>query len=269
MKITNRLFLLFILLANITNAQDWVKTDITNFSYINFPVESQLTETSNEKVYSAEDEVAFYIVSIRKLTDQQSSRITHKDIPSLYQGVAQGAMDAANAEIVSMNDIIVQTIPALELEYNAPNNSGLPIQRFKRIIYTNQNIISVDFWPLSSEKDITNKKKAAFFNSLLINSTEVENNITVTDDTSKTSIASETGFLVGKVIFYLILIAFLIGIFLLIIYVIKKNKNRKPINYSANQPKIKTEKMACKNCDFENSSSTKYCTRCGYELPRN
>ncbi len=159
MKLTSKLLITIFLTSNICFAQDWVKTEITDFASIKFPSETELTKTSIENVYTSQDEYAYYIVSVRKLNAQQSSRITKKEIPNLYRGVVLGTMDAANGTVVEMNDITVQETPALELEYNVKSNSNLPTQRFKRILYINQNIITIDFWPLTDQESISNKKK--------------------------------------------------------------------------------------------------------------
>jgi ribosomal protein L40E len=271
MNLKNKLLILILFICNINYAQDWIKTDITDFSSINFPIASELTETPREIVYTANDEFAFYIVSLRKLTDQQSSLITKEEIPDLYQGFANGAIDAVNGEIISKNNITILGIPALELEYYAPDNPQLPSQRFKRIIYVNQNVISIDFWPLTKEKDVVNEKKIKFFNSFLINSNKAENSVKVTNEnnSNKTNLASERGLIVGQAIFYLFLFAILIGLFLLIRYLLKKTKNKNPTSRSVEEIKTKSEKTICKKCNSENNPNTKYCTRCGFELPKN
>tara|TARA_R110000850_G_scaffold16697_1_gene51730 strand:- start:73487 stop:74257 length:771 start_codon:yes stop_codon:yes gene_type:complete len=256
--------------VNITNAQDWVKTDITDFASINFPVESELTKTQGETIYFAEDEFAFYIVTIRKLSDQQSSKITQKELTDIYQGVVQGTLDASNAEIVSMNEIILQNIPALELEYYAPANPNLPSQIFKRIIYVNKHIINIDFWTLTDQKDIANEKKIEYFNSFLINLKEVKNVSTIQNDTSdEFNLEYEIGFIIGQIIFYVLLIALLIGIFLLIRYLLKKNKKENKTIHTKEQTHSIVTKIICNKCDSENSSDSKYCSRCGFELTKN
>jgi len=270
MKLTNKLFLLIVLLANISYAQDWVKTDLTEFASIDFPVKSELIETQRETVFNAKDEFAFYIVSIRKLTDQQSSQITNEDIPNIYRGVADGAIASANAELVSLNEIYIQKIPAIELEYNAQFNPDLPSQRFKRIIYLNQTIISIDFWPLTNQNDITNEKKAKYFNSFLINSNDVDKTSKIiSQNIDKSNTDFETGFVIGQIIFYIILIAFLIGIVLLIRYLLKKNRKKKSPVHTKGQYRAKVEKIKCQNCNFENESDTKYCSSCGFKLAKN
>lgn len=269
MKLTNKFFIIFIFIASITYAQDWVKTDITEFASIDFPVKSELIETQRETVYNAKDEFAYYIVSIRKLTDQQSSQITNEDIPNIYRGVADGAIASSNAELVSMNEIYIDQIPAVELEYNAQSNPDLPSQRFKRIIYLDQNIISIDFWPLTNQKDITNEKKAKYFNSFLINSNDVDKtSATVNQDIDKSNSDFETGFIIGQIIFYVILISFLIGIVFLIRYLIKKNRKKKTPFHNEEQSRAKVTKIICQNCNFENKIETKFCSSCGYELTK-
>lgn len=273
MKLTNKLLVVFIFTVNIIFAQEWVKTEITDFASINFPVESELTETSREMVYTAEDEFAYYIVSVRKLNEQQSSRITQNDIPNLYQGVVQGTMDATNGEVVSMNDIRVQKLPVLELEYNVITNSNLPNQRFKRIFYINQFIISIDYWPLTNQKNITNEIKAKYFDSFKFNSNEIDNTSTtdaiVLNDTNGDEIAYnngyEIGYFIGKIIFYLLLIAIVIGLIVLIRRLVKKKKN---ITNSETKNIIKPSTIICGKCDIENNYNSKYCKRCGFELKK-
>jgi hypothetical protein len=271
MKLTHKLFILILFVAPITYAQDWIKTDITDFASINFPVTSELIETQRETVFSAQDEFAFYIVGVRRFTDEQSSRITKEEIPELYEGFVNGTIEAINGEIKSKNRITIQGMPALELEYYAPANPQLPSQRFKRVIYINQMMISIDFWPLTNEVQIINEKKARFFNSFLIQSSEVENTVIASNDTnySETDRAFEVGFFVGQLVIYLMLIAFLIGVFLLVRYLIKRNRKKRPMTHSVDKSPAKPSKIICAKCDSENSSNTKYCNRCGFELPKN
>ena len=269
MKLTTKLFVLIVLLANISYAQEWVKTDITEFASIDFPVKSELIESQGETIFNATDEFAFYIVSIKKLTAQHISLITKENIPTLYQGVVNGALAAANAELVSMNEIYIQEVPAVEVEYNAQSNPALPSQRFKRVIYLNQNIISIDFWPLTNQENITNEKKAKYFNSFVINSNEIAKNSSIENQNNAfANKVSETSFLLGQIFFDITLIAFLIGIVLLIRYLIKKNRKKKaPIHTEEHAP-AKDTKIICQNCNAENKSSTKYCANCGFELPK-
>src|SRR5690606_6861449 len=109
-----------------------------------------------------------------KLTDQQTSQISKDDIPTIYQGVVNGTLEAANAELISINEINIQGFPAVELEYRAQSNPELPSQRFKKVIYLNKSIISIDFLPLNNQMDVSNEMKEKFFNSFSITSNEVE-----------------------------------------------------------------------------------------------
>lgn len=269
MKFASKLFILFVLIANISYSQDWVKTDITDFASIDFPVKSELIKTQTETVFNAKDDFAFYVVSIRRLTNQQSSQITKEDIPTIYQGVADGAIAAANGELVSIDEIYIQKIPAVALEYNAQSNPELPSKRFKRIIYIDQHIISIDFWPLANQTDITNEKKAKYFNSFLINSSENEKTSTAINEESDIyKKGYNIGLVIGQVFSYIVLIAFLIGIIFLIRYLIKKNRKKKLQIHNEEKSGTKVTKIICQNCSSENKSDTKYCSSCGYELAK-
>ena len=269
MKLPIKLIILLLLISNITYAQEWVKTNIKEFASIDFPIESELIETGNETVYNAKDEVAFYLVSVRKLTDQQSSQITKADFPTIYQGVVNGTLESANAELISINEINIQTIPAVELEYKAQTHSELPSQRFKRIIYLNQNIISIDFWPLTDQAEIINERKAKYFNSFIINTNEVAQTPTTENQNSAVYNASyQTGLIVGQIVFFVILISFIVGFVFLIRYLIKRNKKKKVITHFEEPARATVTKIVCQNCHTENRADTKYCSSCGFELKK-
>lgn len=268
MKLTVKLYLLIIFSSNTIYAQDWVKTNITEFATINLPAESELIETQGKTVYTAEGEFGYYLVSITKLTGQQSLQITQKDLPTIYQGVAQGAMDATNGELVSKKNILIQKIPALEIEFTATSNLALPSQRFKRIIYLNQTIVTMDFWPLVKENDLVREKKLKYFDSFTIDSIEASGVTTIPNNQNNNSNSGyetgyETGFIVGQIVFYVILFALLLGI---ILYLLRKNKKNKIKVDNKVEPRIQITKTICQNCNSENKSDTKYCSSCGYEL---
>ena len=275
MKLTYKLLVLFIFFFKISFSQEWLKTEITEFASIKFPLQSELTETQNEIVFVSEDENAYYIVSVRKLSDQQSSRISKADIPNLYKGVAQGAIDASNGVIISMNEIEIQNIPALELEYEVSANDNLPNKRFKRIIYSNQNLISIDFWPLKNQKNIIAENKTRFFDSFILKLNGIQNtskdNTTELNDKTQDNYgnsAYETGFVLGKIIFYLLLITILIGIVILIRLLVKRNRKNKNTGNTETQNETKPLTIICGNCETENNSNSKYCKRCGYQLKK-
>ncbi len=269
MKLTIKFFLLLLLVTNFSFAQEWVKTDLTEFASINFPVASELIETGQESVYNAKDEVAFYVVSVRKLTAQQSSQITKEDISTIYQGVVNGALTSSNAELISINEIYIEEFPAVELESHAQSNPGLPNQRFKRVIYLNQNIISIDFWPLTNQTVISDEMKAKFFNSFSIKPNEVSQTSTIENQNSIIyDTGYNTGLLIGQIVFYVILIALLLGIIFLIRFLVKKNRKKKsPI--PAKEPSSgKVTNVICQNCNAENKGDIKYCSICGFELKK-
>lgn len=269
MKLTYKIFILFVLIANISSGQEWITTNITEFASIDFPVTSELIETQQETVYNTKDEFAFYIVSIRKLTDQQSSQITKEDIPTIYQGVVNGTLESANAELVSINEIYIEEFPAVELEYHAESNQELPSQRFKRIIYLNQYIISIDFWPLTNQTVISDEMKAKYFNSFSIKPNEfsetspIENQNNIIYDTGY-----NTGLLIGQIVFYVIMIALLLGIVFLILFLVKKNRKKKSLTPTKEPSSNKVTNVICQNCNAENRDDIKYCSICGFELKK-
>ncbi len=275
MKMTNKLLILIFLITNICFAQNWIKTEITDFASINFPGGSELTENPIENLYTYQDEYAFYMVGVRKLNAQQSSLITEQEIPNFYRGVVKGTMNAANGTVVKMNDIVVQEIPALELEYTVISDSNLPAHRFKRILYTNQTMISIEFWPLTEQERILNEKKTEYFNSFTLNANKIDRtsakNDILKDAGKENDIVYKSGYAIGYfigiIISISIIIAVIVGLILFIKHVLKKKKKE---NISNTEAKIMTKTLTiiCDKCNTENNYESKYCNRCGYELKK-
>jgi len=66
-----------------------------------------------------------------------------------------------------------------------------------------------------------------------------------------------------------VFLGLLIGIILLIRFFIRKNKNiSQGDDIKQEQIVNKIEKIECSECKAENNADSKYCTRCGFELPK-
>ncbi len=271
MNLNTKLFTALLFIVNFAFGQDWITTKITDFATIDFPVESELNESYGETIFSVTDVNAIYVVSLRKLTDQQSQQISKDQIPDLYEGVLRGAIQAANAELISKKNIDVNGILGVEIEYVAPHHPELPSQRFKRIVYINKHIINIDFWPFAKQQDLSNAYKGQFFDSFsfrLDQNIENKEEITENIDDSANSSGFKFGYLIGQIFFILLFIGFLIGLILLIRFLLRRKKKNALINDKPKQTIAKIEKIICNECKEENTSESKYCSRCGYELPK-
>lgn len=225
---TFKLIIAAFIFTNFCKAQEWKKTDITEGISIQLPGESRLTNTPEEQITSAQDEHAIYIVSVRPLKPEQASRINESDLPSLFKGVAQGTIDASKGTVVSLNDIVVQNIRALEMEYNVPANNNLPTHRFKRILYIKGSIINIDFWPLTDQLNVITEKKDIYFNSITLNnieSNEDQISLNESEEDNEATTSTKSGSLLGKVNFMLLLIAAIISVILLIKRITSKKKS--------------------------------------------
>lgn len=263
MKLNYSFFLLFALLTQSTLAQNSVQSNITSFAQIEFPVESERIETEREIVYKATDSTAIYIVGVRKLSSSQTALLTEKEIPMLYRGVIDGSINAASGKLISVNEINIQGIPAIDAVYEAATNpSKLPALRYKRVIYYNETILLIDFWPITTDEKIINTQKKSFFNSFKI--IPQQETTQLLKQNNLKSDAEQFGFYMGIITFVVVLILILLIFFLFIKFLIKKSKKSK-IKIK-DQPQSVVAQSVCKNCNTENKISSKYCLRCGFQI---
>lgn len=263
----NRLFaILLLLIGNSTFSQNWITTRIVEFASIDFPVDSEQISNYGEIIFSARDENAVYLVTVKKITDTHSDEINGQ-LSLFYDIVTDGALKAADGKITSQEDVDIDGYRGLEIEYETPFNQNLPSRRFKRILYVKKHLFIIDFWPFSEQETISGEYKSHYFNSFSIDLNEtIENESDTTVSNNPTStFGYQMGYVFGVITSLLLLVGILIGAIFLLRYFSKKRKKKKD---NAPKPVMTISKITCAECEFENSISSKYCMRCGYELPK-
>ncbi|PIB29206.1 hypothetical protein BFP78_15520 [Gaetbulibacter sp. 5U11] len=210
-----------LLITNLSFAQEWTKTELNDYSSIEFPIAPEKTVQNGDVYYSTSDDYGVYLVMIRNMGNQ---KISESELPQFYEGFMDGALKSVNGELLKQNEFNTNGIIGNEMVYLANSNPQLPNLRYKRVILKNNNLISYEFWTFEESEQIASKNKEKFFNSISVSDAKVaepENS-----EKEKENSAYESGFLIGKVVFYLFVIGLIIGGILLIRKLTKKkNKN--------------------------------------------
>ena len=187
----------------------------------NFLLHQKKTVQNGDVYYSTSDDYGVYLVMIRNMGNQ---KISESELPQFYEGFMDGALKSVNGELLKQNEFNTNGIIGNEMVYLANSNPQLPNLRYKRVILKNNNLISYEFWTFEESEQIASKNKEKFFNSISVSDAKVaepENS-----EKEKENSAYESGFLIGKVVFYLFVIGLIIGGILLIRKLTKKkNKN--------------------------------------------
>ncbi|WP_111684166.1 hypothetical protein [Winogradskyella tangerina] len=207
-----------LLITNLSFSQEWSKTELTDFVSIEFPISPEKTNQNGSIYYSTSDDIGAYMVTIKDLGNQ---KITVSGLPEFYQGVISGALKAVNGELLEKKVFQLNGIKGIEIAYLANSNPQLPNLRYKRILVVNNNFVSYEFWTFKENEQLATINKDKFFNSISISADKV-----IEPKEKETNFAYEIGFMLGKIISYLLIIGLIIGGILLIRKLTgKKNKN--------------------------------------------
>ena len=182
-----------LLITNLTYSQEWSETKLNDFSSIEFPNKPEKSLQNADVYYTASDDYGVYLVMIRNLGNRK----------------------------ISESEFTTNGIIGNEMLYLANSNPQLPNLRHKRIFIANNNLISCEFWTNEDIEELALSNKEKFFNSI---SVSIKKGI----ETGKKEMNSEyeSGFIVGKIISYLLVIGLIVGGILLIRKLTrKKNKN--------------------------------------------
>ncbi|CAH8289453.1 hypothetical protein EV196_107242 [Mariniflexile fucanivorans] len=203
-----------LLITNLSFSQKWSKTELTDFASIEFPSTPEKTNSDGVTYYSTSDDIGVYMVMIK---DLGNPRITKSGLPKFYQGVISGALKSVNGELLEKNEFESNGIKGIEILYTANSNSQLPDLRHKRIIVADNYVISYEFWTFKENEQLSLINKDKFLNSISITTEKG-----IEPEKKETNSAYESGFAVGQIVFYLLIIGLIIGGILLI-----RNRNRK------------------------------------------
>lgn len=254
------------------SAQDGVSIQLNDFATIEFPSTPEFTERGVAQVYTFQDSLGVYVAMVTPLSESQNAlMINSTEVTNLYSGTAKGGIDAASGSIVASEISYFEGIPFLDVEFTTPYNEKLPSLRFKRLIYTNPDLILIDYWPTIDDRNQIVLQKLKFFNSLDLDDTQVAAiQKQLQNEDSIDSAAYKVGGIVGIIIGVLIFVGLLIGIVILIVWLlVRKKKKKVPVTKEPEKtrplrPVMNT--ITCKNCGAENKSNFKYCVKCGYQL---
>ena len=198
----------FLLIANLSFAQEWSETKLNDFSSIDFPNAPEKSESNGDVYYSTSDDNSVYLVMIRSLRNQ---KMPQSELPKFYKGFMNGALKSVNGELIEQNEFDSNGLIGNEMVYLANSNPQLPNLRHKRILAANKTLISYEFWTYKENGELTSSNKDKFFNSISVSSEKG-----IEQDEDDRGAAFEMGFAFGKMIFYLLIVALIVGGILLI-----------------------------------------------------
>ena len=210
-----------LLVANLCFAQEWSKTELNDFSSLEFPVAPDKTIENGDIFYSASDDHAIYLVMVRNIENQ---KIPESQLQEYYRGFMTGALQSANGTLIKQNEFTTNGINGYEMVYFADSNPQIPNTRHNRVFVKNNTLISQEFWTFEESVQLATKNKEKFFNSISVSTNNEVTDASVTD-ANKTTSATKIGFIVGQLIFFLFVLGLIVGVILIIRKLVKKKTN--------------------------------------------
>lgn len=220
MKLHIIFIILFFSTLNQASAQEGYKQNLANLISINFPSKPTAKDTLGQQTFHYADANASYIVFIMDLSKNQSFELKSGDLDEFYKGNVKGVLDAAKGKLISEKSFEIEGFKGLDIAYKSSSNPLLPDLRFKRILFLNGVMLSIDFWTLSANELKTKPERDKFFNSMTIiaDKANLQQGISSTE-----SAAYHIGYVIGSIAGWLVIP----GLVLVIILVIRRRRKKK------------------------------------------
>ncbi|WP_411895273.1 zinc-ribbon domain-containing protein [Winogradskyella sp. A2] len=268
MRLNIKITFFFLFITKVCLAQDWMQTPIPGIGNIEFPSDPEIFDQNGVLIYKLENDDAFYLVSIAQ-TDPSYNAEIEANLEEYYEGQLEGVEEASGGTVTFKQDIGIDGVSAIDARISGVANPELPSLLFKRFVYVNSFNVSAEFRPKKTDELEFTALKDQFFNSLQLDVSALGSSIVVDEVNGEKDAFKkgyEIGYVIGRIAFWVFLVIIAILVFYFIIRLLRPKKKKEP-KATASKPVTK-QKIECTNCGKSNSTEAKYCSQCGYTLPR-
>lgn len=220
--IMRRTFLISIILYVISNtlaAQNSYRQIISNYGTLEFPGKPQAKDTLGKRVYYYPGDSAYYVALMTE--DDKAAEIlkSESDLYEYYDGMIESMLELEKGKLIAKNKIDFKGFKGIDIEYSVNAKKNMPDLKFKRIIFLNLQVIDMEYWTLSGNKNVTEQDRMRFFNSFgFLKKPPFPEQYQAPEKVHAHSSAYMLGKMVGRIVGFLIVILF-IGF---IIYLVAK-----------------------------------------------
>jgi len=263
-----KITLLFILFNQFCIAQDWVKTIIPGVGTINFPEDAEIYDQDGTLVYKVENDDAYYFVTIVQIDERYATEIEN-NLDEYYAGNLEGVENATGGKVTFKETLIIDGKKAMDARISGVVNPELPSLLFKRFVYKQPFNVSAEFMPKKTDELAFTELKDTFFNSLALEVRPEEASLSVEDLQSEQQAFKKgyaIGYVIGRIAFF---VFFFVILGLIVFFVVRAFRPKtKPQVKPKSSKKIIPTRIICTNCGKDNNPEAKYCSQCGFALPK-
>jgi hypothetical protein len=201
--------LIIISSTTLTKAQSLHKIAITNFATINFPSQPIISDSLDVKIYQYSDSVADYLVMVKDMRKLKGFQLKSENLGDFYRGLEESTLEGDKAKLISKKPFIIDNLKGFEMVYigSQPN---LPNLKFKRAIFIDGIVISIDFKTSVENKLRTQANREIFFSSFSI--MEQKHNLKQATINPKEDLSKNFSYILEKLIGCAFVIIFIIWI---------------------------------------------------------
>jgi hypothetical protein len=221
--------LIVILLGFTQFAMAQVRVNLDNLYTVTFPLNPTKTKTdANTTVYSANQNDGFYIVMVQHMPKQFDYTSNADSLQRFYKNLLNSTIKKASAKLVYQESLKIDGTNAIDFGYTLDDKAGFPDTRFQRSVYINKTLISFSFWTFKAKLKAVTADKEIYFNTITTPKEEappapytasVKTSVAdsgtapaqqAASSANKTQVSYPVGYIVGAVIFVLLLIAVIV-----------------------------------------------------------
>ena len=150
-----------------SSGESWRKINLVNYATIDFPGKPQLNNSSKGlTAIGYNDKTNFYIAEVEDLSNY-GLEVTSNELDDLYKGIIVGFFENPELKPLVKKEFKVDGLIGLEIIYSV-NAQEVPNLRYKRLLFYNAKIFSIEFWTTFSNEKESEGNRERYFNSFTV-----------------------------------------------------------------------------------------------------
>jgi hypothetical protein len=160
-------FLCFTLLTLTAFAADWPRQEITKAISFGFPAKARITTAFDQVNYLYSADTCSYLVQTKPY--KEGGKVNDSTtLEAFYNGVAKGIIKGAKATLVHKNDMYVNGLRGIELEYVKGDQFSHPVTVGTRILLVDDLLLVYSFTAPSQSYAAMHSLEEQFLSSITI-----------------------------------------------------------------------------------------------------
>jgi hypothetical protein len=149
----------------------WVNLHLNEYTTIDFQTPYEEVEKGNAMIYSAQDSLGTYKITVRPIPKNLPQSLDPEDLKAIYSNISTEFVTSVHGSLLSTRNYNLGGIIGSEIKYTVPAPADHFGLRYMRLLFAGDDFVTYEYHGSEYKEDETWIRKERFFESLSLDIT--------------------------------------------------------------------------------------------------